>query len=186
MMRALALATLALAQVGCLPNVQSVKERRESFDRAALRGSVILDRAPDGMKPVGAVYGDRIELMGYRLEPEEPAPGGRATVVFYWRALDAVAEDFQIFVHGDAVGTKQSRIHGDHFPAGGRYPTDVWQEGEVVVDRFAIFIPPGYGAEHLGLFTGLYKGDYRLPLTDAGVRPKTHDNRSRAVDIFFR
>lgn len=174
-----------LIGAGCLPEVQSVKERRESFDRSALRGSVIVDRPPSDMQPVGAVFGERARLLGYTLEPARPPPGGRVYVTFYWSAIRPMAEDYEVFIHGDAVGEKQSRIHGDHYPAGGRYPTDVWQPGEIVKDEFSVFIPPGYGAKHLGLFTGLYKGSYRVPLTDAGVRPRTGDNRSRAVDIFF-
>ncbi|MEO1231961.1 MAG: hypothetical protein AAFZ18_23980 [Myxococcota bacterium] len=176
---------LGVASVGCLPNVQSVRERREAFDRGALRGSLILDAPPANMKPIGAVFGDRAKLLGYMLEPERPTTGSRPKVTFFWSALRPMAEEYQIFIHGDAVGEEQSRIHGDHFPARGRYPTDVWQEGEVIQDPFTISIPPGYGGKHLGLFTGMYKGDHRVPLTDGGTRPRTGDNRSRAVDIFF-
>lgn len=181
--RSLALALIAAS--ACLPDVQSVRERREGFDRASLEGDLILAKPPDRMKPVGAVFGERAKLLGYTLDPERPTPGSRPRVTFYWSALRPMAEEYQVFIHGDAVGEEQSRIHGDHFPARGRYPTDVWQEGEVVIDTFSIFIPPGYGAKHLGLFTGMYKGDHRVPLTDGGTRPRTGDNRSRAVDIYF-
>lgn len=185
-MRSLFVLALVCCLTGaCLPSVQSVKERREGFDRAALKGTFILDAVPAGMTPVGAVFGERAKLLGYTLEPARPQPGGNQTIIFYWSALRPMAEEYQVFIHGDAVGEKQSRIHGDHFPARGRYPTDVWQEGEVIRDAFTVFIPPGYGAKHLGIFAGLYKGDHRVPLTDAGVRPRTGDNRSRAVDIFF-
>ena len=77
------------------------------------------------------------------------------------------------------------RIHGDHFPAKGKYPSDVWQEGEVVVDEFTMWIPVGYGAKRLGLYTGMYKENYRVPLTDKGQRPGASDNRSLAVELTF-
>lgn len=170
---------------GCLPNVQSVKERRASFPREAFAGSLILADPPADLKPVGAVFGKRAKLLGYRMEPNEPKPGASVTITFYWQALRAMAEEYKVFVHGDAVGEKRARIHGDHFPAQGKYPTDVWQTSEVVLDRFRIRIPPGYSARQLGIFVGLYKGDYRVPLTSAGQRPKTSDNRSRSIDIFF-
>lgn len=176
---------LAAGLAGCLPQVQSVKERREGFDRDGLMGSIILSAPPPNMVPVGAIYGERLQLVGYTMDPPKPPAGGTVQVSFYWKALRPMAEDYQVFVHGDAVGEKQSRIHGDHYPAEGKYPTDVWQSGEIIQDRFSIYIPPGYGAKHLGLFSGLYKGDHRVPLTDAGVRPRTGDNRSRAVDIYF-
>lgn len=177
---------LALVLVGaCLPEVQSVRERRESFDRDSLKGSIIVSQVPSDMQPVGAVFGERAKLLGYTLDPPRPGPGGRVEITFYWSALRPMAEEYQVFIHGDAVDDRESRIHGDHYPGRGRYPTDVWQEGEIVKDTFTIYIPPGYGAKHLGIFTGLYKDDYRVPLTDPGVRPRTGDNRSRAIDIFF-
>ena len=171
---------------GCMPNPQSVKERRVNFDRTGLKGQLILDAAPDGIHRVDAVFGDAIRLLGYRLEPAKPVRGSAVQVSYYWTALKPVAEDYMVFIHGDAIGGRASRLHGDHYPARGRYPTDVWQPGEVVVDRFKISIPPGYGAPAVGLHSGLYKGSYRVPLTDAGKAPSGRDNRSMAVRIQFR
>lgn len=174
-----------LALGGCLPNPQSVKERREQFPRDDLIGSLILDSVPSDAEPVKAVFGNRIELLAYRLDPPTPRPGDRVAVTFYWSATGIVDEDYQVFVHGDAIGGQAGRIHGDHFPGDEKYPTDVWQKGEVIVDRFKIFIPPGYGPKKLGLHTGLYKGNYRVPLTDKGVKPGASDNRSLAVTMTF-
>ena len=183
----LLLAVVAAAGVmACLPNPQSVKERRDSFDRTGLKGTLLLDAPPETMKRVDAVFGDAIRLLGYTLDPAQPARGGTVKVTYYWSAIKPIAEDYKVFVHGDAIGSKVRRLHGDHFPAQGRYPTDVWQVGEVVVDRFQVPIPPGYGASALGLYSGLYKGKYRVPLSDAGKAPGGRDNRSMAVRIQFR
>jgi hypothetical protein len=173
------------ALAGCLPNPQSVKERRELFDRSDLEGRLILRQPPNDMTPVKAVFGGRIELVGYTLEPARPRPGDRVQVTYYWTALEPVNEDYEVFIHGDAVTGKSSRLHGDHYPALGEYPTDVWQKGEIVADPFKIWIPPGYGPQRLALFSGLYKDKYRVPLTDKGLKPGTGDNRSQAVDIVF-
>jgi hypothetical protein len=176
---------LAILLSACLPNPQSVKEHRESFDRSDLLGTMILESPPAQMKPVGAVFGGRLKLLGYTLDPEQPRPGDRISVTYFWTALKTVDEDYEVFVHGDAITGKSSRLHGDHFPADGDYPTDVWQVGEIVVDPFKIWVPPGYGPKQLGLFTGLYKDKYRVPLTDRGLAHGTGDNRSRAVEIVF-
>lgn len=167
---------------GCLPNPQSLKERRESFDRGAL-GALLLEQAPGDMRPVGAVFGGRAELLGYRLDPDAPKAGDSVTVTLYWRAVRVMDEDYQVFVHGDALGGKAARIHADHFPAKGRYPTDVWRSGEVVADPFRLKIPKPYGGERLGVYVGLYKGDHRVPLTTAGRRPSDPANRSLAIEI---
>lgn len=176
---------LVLLMVGsaCLPNPQSVKERREGFDRDALLGDLILRSEPEGMKPVGAIFGGRAKLIGYQMEPAQPSPGDRVKLRFYWTATLPMAEDYKVFIHGDAIGGTSGRLHADHYPADGKYPTDVWQEGEIVVDPFVVWIPPRYGPKRIGLYTGLYKGSHRVPLSDAGGRPKTSDNRSLAVEI---
>lgn len=169
----------------CLPNPQSVKERREAFEREALLGGLILPAEPAGMTPIGAVFDGRAKLLGYEMEPAQPRPGDRVEIRFYWTAIQPMSEDYQVFIHGDALAGKSGRIHADHFPAEGKYPTDVWQEGEVVVDPFTVWVPPRYGPKRLGIYTGLYKGDHRVPLTESGNRPKTSDNRSLAVEITF-
>ena len=213
-MRTLVILTIQVAvwagMSSCLPNVQSVEEKRQQFDRSSLNGRVLLDTPPSDMKPIEAVFGRQTELLGYTMrvvgpEPKsgllglfqwlfsstkidasaKPRPGSRVQIDFYWKAQTTMAEDYKVFVHGDAVGQKQARIHGDHYPADGKYPTDVWRVGDIIMDTFFISIPPGYGARQLGIYTGLYKGDHRVALTSSGRRPRTSDNRSRAVDIFF-
>ena len=175
----------AAALAACLPNPQSVKERRLGFDRSELKGRLILESPPADMHRVDAVFGDSLRLLGYTLNPAQPARGSRVEVTYYWSALRPIAEDYMVFIHGDAIGGRASRLHADHYPAKGDYPTDVWQVGEVVVDRFTVGIPPGYGGSAVGLHSGLYKGNYRVPLTDAGRAPGGRDNRSMAVRIQF-
>ena len=178
---------LVLSALGpaCLPNPQSVKERRQEFDREGLVGDLILRAPPPGMKPVGAVFDGRAKLLGYEMEPVQPSPGDRTKLRFYWSASLPMSEDYMVFIHGDAIGGKSGRLHADHFPAEGKYPTDVWQTGEVVVDPFVVWIPPRYGPKRLGIYTGLYKGNHRVPISEAGNRPKTSDNRSLALEIVF-
>lgn len=174
---------LAVALAGCLPNPQSVKERRDSFDRKGLMGTLILERLPSNATAVNAVFGERIELVGVSLDPPRPNRGDSVDVSLYWSAQKPVDEDYMVFVHGDAIDGQARRIHGDHFPAQGKYGTDVWQPGEIVVDTFSIAIESDYGPKQLGIFTGLYKGDYRVPLTNKGSGTSDNENRSRPVVI---
>lgn len=165
----------------CLPNPQSVKERRDGFDREGLRGSLILDAPPANMVRVDAEFGHRAKLLGYTMSPEHPGSGERVDIKLYWTVLAPVAEDYQVFVHGDAINSNAARLHGDHYPADGQYPMDVWREGEVVVDPFSMRIPVNYGAEALGIYLGLYLGNYRVPLTNRGSAEADNENRSRAI-----
>lgn len=174
-----------LAFAACLPNPQSVKERREDFDRSSLKGTFILDAAPSNMVAVGAEFGKKVKLLGYTMKPEQPGPADRVTITFYWQALAPLAEDYEVFVHGDAIGGNAPRIHGDHYPADGKYPTDVWRENEVVADPFSVWIPAGYGPKQLGIYAGLYKENFRMPLTNKGSANSDNENRSQAVTITF-
>jgi len=170
----------------CLPNPQSVKERREKFDRDPLKGELILDAPPPGMVEVGAVFGDRIKLVGYTMEPAQPNRGDDVTIKFYWSALKPVPEDYQVFVHGDAGdGGNARRLHADHYPAKGKYPSDVWREGELIVDPFELKVPSAYGPSKLGVYTGMYTGEYRVPLTQKGQAISDAENRSRPVELVF-
>lgn len=196
---------LTLSVGGCLPNPQSVAERRASFPRDELRGeqglfggllstlglakkktTVILQALPPGVVRVDGEFGRSIKLLGYQMEPTTPVAGNVVQVTLYWSATREVEEDYQVFVHGDAIGGQATRLHADHYPALGQYPTDVWQEGEVVADPFSLWIPPGYGAPQLGLYMGLYKGDYRVPLTSSGLAPPGTEDRLQAITISFK
>lgn len=182
-MLATAVVCVSLLLGGCLPKPESVKERRENFERSALKGRYLLDAAPADVKHVFAEFGGKAQLIGYTVTPEHPKGGDRLDIKFYWTALGPIAEDYQIFVHGDGIGGNASRIHGDHFPADGKYPTDVWREGDVVVDPMSLDIPPGYGPPQLAIFVGLYLGNYRVPLTSKGSAPADNDNRSQAITL---
>ena len=179
------LVALLLSATGCLPNPQSVKERRESFDRDALKGSLLFDAPPSNMRKVESVFDDRIQLMGYTLDPAEPKKGDTVVVTFFWTALKPINEDYMVFVHGDAIGGNARRLHGDHYPAKGKYPTDVWRVGDIVADPFEVKISSDYGAPRLGINTGMYKGNYRVPRTSKGLVYGDGENRTRPVEIVF-
>jgi hypothetical protein len=71
-------------------------------------------------------------------------------VSLYWLANGALAADYSVFVHlagSDGVPLAQH----DGQPQDGRYPTSVWQKGDIVAD-----------AHELALGAGLPPGEYRL------------------------
>lgn len=185
MKRTLRAAVAALAIGACLPNPQSVRERREGFDRSRYAGTLLLDAVPEGATPLGVQFEGQIELVAAKVEPPQPQRGERAQVTYYWRALREVARDFQVFVHGDALEGSYRRLSFDHWPARGKIPTGVWKPGEIVVDRFTVSVPSSYGPRRMALYSGLYKGDDRLRITEPGKVQATNDNRSLAVELSF-
>ena len=72
---------------------------RAPVDRAALQG-VLIAALPEGVVPVGAIFANAVELVGYRLTPPALVPGRQARLTFYWRCR-AQLEAWRVFVHLD-------------------------------------------------------------------------------------
>ena len=144
---------------------------RTQVDRSTLRDA--LGPPPAGATPVGALFGNAAELTAYKLEPPALVPGQRAKLTLYWRCR-AELDVWHIFVHLDDSTGSGERIHAEHDPAGGRFPTDAWKVGDLIADSFS-FIP---GRAPLLLFLGFYsQGDNRLTLTSAGGGRDDGNNR---------
>ena len=144
---------------------------RTQVDRAALRE--IMVPPPAGATPVGAVFGNAVELLAYKLEPPALISGQRAKVTLYWRCR-AELDAWHIFVHLDDSTGSGERIHAEHDPAGGRFPTDAWKAGDLIADSFSFTA----GRAPLVLYLGFYsQGESRLTLNSAGRGRDDGNNR---------
>jgi hypothetical protein len=146
-------------------------QARSQVDRSSVR-DVMVPPPPDAT-PAGAVFGNSAELVAYKLEPPALVPGQRSKLTFYWRCR-AEMDNWHIFVHLDDASGTGERIHAEHDPAGGRFPTDAWKPGDVIADSFW-FIP---GRNPLFLYLGFYtQGDNRLTLNLPGRGRDDGNNR---------
>lgn len=83
------------------------------------------------MTKSGAVFGDTLRLLGYRVELENNAP----KLVLYWRVVNAPGRDLGIRVrYADGAQTTQ----GVHLPNAPHYPPSVWRANETVVSQIAL------------------------------------------------
>ena len=173
-MRAVRLAAALLLTAACIErpfDQPPARAARTQVDRPALRD--ILGPPPAGATPVGALFGNAAELLAYKLEPPALVPGQRSTLTLYWRCR-AELDAWHIFVHLDDSTGAGERIHAEHDPAGGRFPTDAWKAGDVIADSFSFIA----GRTPLLLFLGLYsQGDNRLTLNSAGRGRDDGNNR---------
>lgn len=144
---------------------------RALVDREALRD--VLQPPPPDATPVGALFGNAAELLAYKLEPAALAPGQRMRLTLYWRCR-AELDAWHIFVHlDDATGTGE-RIHAEHDPAGGRFPTEAWKPGDFIADSFSF----ATGRDPLLLYLGFYsEGETRLTLNSPGRGRDDGNNR---------
>jgi hypothetical protein len=133
-------------------------------------------------KPVNATFDGKLEFLGYSLnhkaKPGEEMPtytwGDKLTVTLYFRVLQRVFTNEQIFMH---IDTRGNRIHGDHFPMGGLFPTNTWVPGDVIKDVHTMEIDAATNAGEYYINFGFFMGSRRLP-----VEPRSaHDGQNRLM-----
>ena len=161
-MRALAAVLICAACIERPFEEPQSAQARGQVDRNSLRD--VLIPPPADAIAVGAAFGNSVELLAYKLEPPQMVPGQRAKLTLYWRCLSEL-DRWHIFVHLDDATGSGARIHAEHDPAGGRFPTDAWKPGDLIADTIW-FVPAG---KPLMLYLGFYtQGENRLTLTTPG------------------
>jgi 4-amino-4-deoxy-L-arabinose transferase-like glycosyltransferase len=111
-------------------------------------GVVRPDPAPQF--PLGQSFAGQITLLGYDLATS----ASQLTLTLYWRAETTLSRDYTTFLHlrnqnNETVSQK------DGPPAGGRYPTSLWETGEVIRDEISLpveALPPGDYTPVIGLY----------------------------------
>jgi len=105
--------------------------------------------------PLQANLGDQVTLLGYDVSPEIVQPGQTLDLTLYWQSRRQMTEDYTVFTHLVAA---DGRIvaQQDNQPAEGRYPTSVWDAGEIVVDRYRLAIAPAAPGGEYHLEVGMY------------------------------
>jgi hypothetical protein len=169
--RALAVALVCTACIERPFDQPQAEQARAQVDRSALRD--VLVPPPADAVPVGAVFGNAAELVSYKLEPPQMVAGQRVKLTFYWRCR-AELEPWHVFVHLDDTTGSGSRIHAEHDPVGGRFPTEAWKPGDTIADVIW-FVAPDHP---LLLLLGFYsQGENRLTLTSPGRGRDDGNNR---------
>lgn len=173
-----------LTGVGCIERAPTPAAKRAEFDRGPVQ-SLLVSEVPSTAISQGAIFDHAIELVAFDYFPRMPRPGDTVDVTFFWRVLRPPEVNYKIFVHGEAHGAT-GRLNADHWPAEGRYPTGVWQAGEIIRDRFPVRVSRHFEGDALSLWTGFYrarKSEERLRLTSVGAGKGDGKNRLRVVSI---
>ncbi|HOU52416.1 MAG TPA: glycosyltransferase family 39 protein [Myxococcota bacterium] len=145
-----------------------------------------------GVQRTSVNFDDRIEVVGWSVDPPAVRRGGTAVLRTWFRVLNKVDASYRIFLHVDRVGSS-SRIHGDHWVANlaretedqtscvGCYATTHWLKGDVVMDRYEIDIPIGSPSGPYDIWMGFYNpsGEKRLPVKAFDKEKVRHDGQNR-------
>ena len=108
-----------------------------------------------------------IVLREYRIRPAETTIGGAIALDLVWQADTTPNERLKIFVHMvDESGSVVAQ--NDSEPQQGQAPTDSWQAGQTILDRYALAIPADATAGSYYLNVGLYRPEdgWRSELAD--------------------
>jgi hypothetical protein len=105
--------------------------------------------------PLQVNLGDQVTLLGYDVSPEAVQPGQSLNLTLYWQARREMSKDYTVFTHLIAA---DGRIvaQQDNQPVEGRYPTSIWDTGEIVVDRYQLSIAPDAPGGEYHLEVGMY------------------------------
>jgi hypothetical protein len=180
----IALTTLAVLLSGALFGCQEVDQPKTTLTQKQwqeVKGH-LLDEKPDPEYPIGANFGDKIELIGFDVDKPLEA-GKKATFTWYWKALEDIDENWRIFVHFDS-SKKAYRQNLDHHPLDGLYQTSRWKKGQIIEDVQHVTIKGDYPAGQAVAYIGFYKGKQRLPIKN-GVK-KTNDRRVIAPPLTIK
>ncbi len=123
-------------------------------------------------------FDGQFEYLGYRLD--RGGEGERAVyrwgesmeITQYFKVNQRVPSSQQIFMHVDFSG---NRLHGDHDPVGGLYPTNYWQPGDVIKDVYEIEIDRFSAPGVYTVWMGFYRSDNRMSVTPE----EAHDGGDR-------
>ena len=126
-------------------------------------------------------FEDKIELVGWRLDPERPKAGSPLRVELFWKVLERVSTSYKVFVHIDASGV---RIHGDHDPVEGLYPTTNWAVGDIVHDVHHIAsVKSSATPGRYTFYCGLFRGNTRMKIKSGS---KDDEDRGRLGTVVVR
>ncbi len=114
----------------------------------------ILTDEPTPQFPMGTIFGDRVELIGYDLEPYPRAQVGEEfTVTWYWRVLDDMEDRWEIFVHLDS----QHRQNLDHEAISNLYSSQNWEVGQIIRDQQTVELDDEFGDSEITMYLGFWR-----------------------------
>jgi hypothetical protein len=126
------------------------------------------EASAEGVRGAQVEFGERITLLAY-----EPAlVSGGLQLTLYWQAERLLDQNWTVFVHlMDSSGVLITQR--DSQPRDGRYPTSVWDEGEVVDDPHHLALPSDVPDGEYRVVAGLYAVETRerLPVLDSQGNP---------------
>ena len=137
-------------------------------------------------KPIGAVFGDKVELVGFNPDRMDVELAGTVEMTYIFKALESVPRSWRLSVR--LIRDDGREVKGDHIPLNGLYPMTHWQEGEYVSDKHMIHIDMyrtriGTYKAYLGFKSA---GGKPVPVTVKGSAEVDDEGRVYLGDVIIR
>lgn len=112
--------------------------------------------APEPQVKLGQTLGGQVTLLGYDWEKncQLSIVNCQLLMRFYWQAEATPTADYTTFLHLRDAANK-TVAQKDSPPAASRYPTSLWDAGEIIVDEITLSladVPPGRYTAVVGLY----------------------------------
>ena len=146
---------------------------------------LVLDDPPQPRTPIDAAFEDQLDAIGWEVADKTgavvdsvvPATGYHLRI--YYRVVHPISGNWKSFVHIDGF---QRRFNGDHAVVDGKYPINLWQPGDVIVDDLEFQLEPNFTPGDYTVYFGFFSGESRFRVT----RGPQHENRVVAGAIHVR
>lgn len=123
-----------------------------------------------------------IRLLGYDLAGETVAPGTALSLNLYWQALADVQGDYFTLIEvKDQNGQVWAQVK--ERPVAGTYPTTLWQEGEVLRDRYGLPLSAETPAGQYQLTASLIDTATESLIGKIALASLTVEGRSRVFQV---
>jgi arylsulfatase A-like enzyme len=114
-----------------------------------------------------AMIGDQIQVLGYDVSPESPAPGADVTITLHFAVKKRVTGGWRLFFHVEGPGGFRNL---DHVPVEGMMPLERWRPGQTIRDSQHVAIGVGEAAKGTySIYVGAFHGPDHLPITPKAV-----------------
>lgn len=143
------------------------------FVDARLTLYVMPSAQPAIRRALNFTLGTNIRLTGYDLDRREVFPGQALQLTLHWQATAPIAQRYKVFAHviGGVNPATRTPVWAqmDNEPMGDSHPTNAWQVGEPIDDRYGLMlpadIPPGDYLIEIGMYAAATQE--RLAVFDA-------------------